>query len=350
MTAPATAPRARALPPRAQPPRAGGAGATTPCVTPLVAGAPVDPGAEGRRPLRWWREVLVVLAFYGAYSWVRGRFGSGAAGPDAAFANARAVLAVEQRLGLPSELGLQRWFLAFPAAVRALNVFYGLFHFAFPVTVLVVLARRAPRTYRRARNALAATTALALVGFALFPLMPPRLLCACAGGAGTDYGYVDTLERIGGLWTFGSHGMSAVSNQYAAMPSLHFAWALWCALALRPVVRGRIGRTLLVAYPALTLLAIVVTANHFWLDAAGGAAIVVAGFGVAAVLPMWAGTPAGRRASTPGRLPVLVPGPGPVPALATAGAATSLPTPRHRRVVGQDRVTVMVVEPHQAIP
>lgn len=244
---------------------------------------PAPARSRDRNP-RWWREVITVVAFYCVYSFVRGQFGSSAVAPARALANANAVIGLEQRLGIANELAVQRWFLQWPAVVRGLDIFYGMFHFAVPIAVLVLLYRRAPARYRQWRNVLAATTGLALVGFSLFPLMPPRLLCACPYGAGTDYGFVDTLDRFGGLWSFGSHGMSAVSNQYAAMPSLHFAWALWSAVAVWPVVRRRVPRLVVAAYPTLTLVTIIVTANHFWLDAFGGAAVLAAGW-VLAVAP-----------------------------------------------------------------
>jgi hypothetical protein len=72
--------------------------------------------------------------------------------------------------------------------------------------------------------------------------------------------------------------MQSISNQYAAMPSLHFAWSTWCWLALRPVVHRRSLRLALAAYPWLTLFAIVVTANHYWIDAAGGALALGVGY------------------------------------------------------------------------
>jgi len=71
--------------------------------------------------------------------------------------------------------------------------------------------------------------------------------------------------------------MSKVSNQYAAMPSLHFAWSTWCALVLVPTVRRTWVRVLAASYPICTLFAIVVTGNHYWLDAAGGAVILALG-------------------------------------------------------------------------
>jgi hypothetical protein len=236
--------------------------------------------SRGNRPLRWWREVAVAATFYGIYSFVRGQFGSAALSTAQAAANANQIIDIERSLGIYNELVVQQWFLHAPSLVRAVNVFYGLFHFVAPIAVLVLLYRRAPGRYRRGRNTLAATTALALIGFCLYPLLPPRLLCDCPLGSGVDAGFVDTLTRFGGLWSFGSHGVGAVSNQYAAMPSLHFAWALFCAVTVHPLLRRRWTRSIAVLYPILTLVAIIVTANHFWLDAVGGAAVYAAGFGL----------------------------------------------------------------------
>jgi membrane-associated phospholipid phosphatase len=73
--------------------------------------------------------------------------------------------------------------------------------------------------------------------------------------------------------------MNAVSNQYAAMPSLHFAWSMWCALAVAPAMPNRVLRALMWCYPALTLVCIVVTGNHYLLDAVGGAATLALGYG-----------------------------------------------------------------------
>jgi hypothetical protein len=254
-------------------PRARPTGATSPVPG---ADAPVVDRPERRR-LRWHHEVVVVGVFYAIYSFVRGQFGSASASAAQAASNAQQIIGIERALGIYNELAVQQWFLATPALVRAVNVFYGLFHFVAPIAVLVLLYRRAPSLYRRGRNTLAATTALALIGFCLYPLMPPRLLCDCPLGSGTNEGFVDTLTQYGGLWSFGSHGVGAVSNQYAAMPSLHFAWALYCAVTLRPLLRRRWSRLAVAAYPFATLVAIVATANHFWLDAVAGAVVYGAG-------------------------------------------------------------------------
>jgi hypothetical protein len=287
-----------------------------------LAEDPTEPGAAGPVAPPVWREVILVLGFYGLYTLVRGQFGSAALSTDQALANAQAVMSVEQHLGIANELALQQWFLQWTWMIRAFNIFYGTFHFVVPIAVLVVLHRRDPGRYRRWRDSLAATTALALVGFSLFPLMPPRLLCECALGSGTASGFVDTLAEYGGLWSFGSHGVGAVSNQYAAMPSLHFAWALWCACALYPLARRRWARGVVVAFPVATLVVIVVTANHFWLDAVGGALVLGVGHLVSRAIELAVAGRRRRAAAGPGpdAVPVILvdvaPPPAPLPSIA----------------------------------
>ncbi|HYF46484.1 MAG TPA: phosphatase PAP2 family protein, partial [Acidimicrobiales bacterium] len=99
---------------------------------------------------------------------------------------------------------------------------------------------------------------------------------------------IDTLARYGGLWSFDSGAMERISNQYAAMPSLHFAWSTWTFLVLFPHLRHAASRLAIAAYPWLTLFAIIVTANHYWLDAVGGAVVLGAGVGLSWLL-RWAG-------------------------------------------------------------
>ncbi len=123
--------------------------------------------------------------------------------------------------------------------------------------------RSFPKRYPLWRNTLAFTTGFALIGFATFPLMPPRLLPV-------SYGFVDTLDKFGALWSFDSGAMHKISNQYAAMPSLHCAWAMWCLLVMWPQLKSGWARALLVLYPIATVYCIIVTANHYWLDAVGG--------------------------------------------------------------------------------
>lgn len=230
---------------------------------------------------RWWRELLIVGSFYLVYTWIRNQFGSAAVDADVAFANAEYMIDFERALGLYFEPELQRWFLEWDWFLRGWNIFYGTLHFVITVGVLVYLYLKRPVEYPRQRTTGLATTGIALAGFAIFPLMPPRLLGNCrVVGACVDSPYVDTMAEIGGIWSFDSGTMEAISNQYAAMPSLHFAWALWSLFALLPHLTRPSARLFMLAYPWLTLFAIVVTANHYWIDAAGGGVVFLAGWAI----------------------------------------------------------------------
>ena len=266
-------------------------------ITPIAPAA--DPAAvRDRLGLRWWKEALYILAFYLIYSAIRNQFGSAAVAPAVALDNALRVIDVERFLGLYFEEAVQGWFVtavrggyefAFVGARQIMqfwNVFYGTLHFLVTGFALVWLFRRFPADYPTWRNTLAFTTGLALIGFSVFPLMPPRLLtdCGAFGACLESFSYVDSLADIGGLWSFDSGAMQSVSNQYAAMPSLHFAWSAWSFLVLFPRVRHRWARVLVSLYPLLTLWAIVVTANHFWLDAVGGALVLAAGYAIGSTL------------------------------------------------------------------
>lgn len=266
--------------------------------------------------LRWWREVLYIVLVYVGYSAVRNQFGSGAGtsvDPDPAFHHAKAVIQVQRNIGLYFEDRLQQWYLDLPldGLIRLWNVYYGVLHFVVAAFALVLLFRKAPERYRLWRNTLAATTLLALVGFATFSLMPPRLLddpgiyggCqvyadttpealeargVAAGEAPCDeFGYVDTIAEFGGWASFGSDEMAAVSNQYAAMPSMHIGWSTWCALVLVPLARRRWLRWLAISYPVLTLFDIMVTGNHYWIDGLAGLACLALGYVVALAATAW---------------------------------------------------------------
>jgi hypothetical protein len=95
------------------------------------------------------------------------------------------------------------------------------------------------------------------------------------------------MAEYGGLWSFDSGLMESLSNQYAAMPSLHFAWALWSWLAIKKHLVSRTSRIAIASYPSLTLFAIIVTANHYWIDAVGGVVVLGAGYYLGIKLNSW---------------------------------------------------------------
>ena len=230
------------------------------------------PGDQPAYRLRWWHEIAYVVGFYGIYTLVR-NLGLGAGSARTAFENARHIIEIERFLGTFHEQTIQALFLPWRTFITVLNIFYGTAHFVVTIGALVWMYRRRPDRYPLWRNTLMATTALALIGFLAFPLAPPRLL-------GYSYGFVDTLRDIGGLWSFETGAMRKISNQYAAMPSLHFAWSAWSACVLYPMARRWFWKGLAALYPAATLFAIVVTANHYWIDALGGAAVLAGGYAI----------------------------------------------------------------------
>lgn len=224
------------------------------------------------RSLYWWVEIAAVVTFYFVYSAIRN---ANQGSTTEAFENARRIIDLQRNLGFYVEETLQDWALHFKPLVIACNYFYGSLHFVVTIGAALFLYHRFSDDYPRFRNTLGITTAMALIGFVTFPLMPPRLLPAAT------YGFVDTLARYPTFWSFNSGAMSEISNQYAAMPSVHVAWATWCALVLVPRVHTRWARGLANAYPIATVVVIVLTGNHYLLDAVGGLAILGIGYVIA---------------------------------------------------------------------
>jgi hypothetical protein len=154
--------------------------------------------------------------------------------------------------------------------VLGANYYYGSLHFIVTIFAGIFLYRRFSDDYPRYRNMLAIATGLALIGFTLYPLAPPRMF--------PHLGFVDTLLKDPAFWSFDSGGAQKVSNQFAAMPSVHIAWAGWCALVLGPRLKNKTAAALAWAYPFVTVFVIVITANHYFLDAVGGVVILAVGW------------------------------------------------------------------------
>jgi len=243
--------------------------------------------------LYWWAEIAMIAIFYAVYSAIRN---ADAEHPRLAYEHAKQLIGWQQTLGIYHEKTLNDWALHFRPLVIAANYFYGSLHFVVTIGVGIFLFRKWPNDYPRWRNTLAVATTLALIGFRFWPLMPPRLLDAYPQfHPGVTYGFVDTLAKYPTFWTFNSGAMKSLSNQFAAMPSVHCAWALWCACALVPRLRHTWAKWLAAFYPVMTVTVIIITANHYFLDAVGGFTILGVGYVVARLL-----TRAGRGAPVRG--------------------------------------------------
>jgi hypothetical protein len=185
-----------------------------------------------------------------------------------AFTNARRIVSLEQVLGIAWEQSLQRAFLAMPDLVTALNIFYFVGHFLFTGIFFFWLYHRSRDGFRSFRDGFLVATAIAVVIHWLFPTAPPRL---------AEDGIEDTLRVLSGI-DIGSPTSSALSNPVAAVPSLHAAYALGVGIGLLRYARSPLVRFAGAIYPPLVVLTIVVTGNHFVLDALAGIAVLGLGF------------------------------------------------------------------------
>ncbi|MFC8584961.1 phosphatase PAP2 family protein [Streptomyces sp. NPDC057217] len=243
------------------------------------------PGAAPRPPLP--RELLLVTALFLVYKFGR-LFANGH--ETRAFRNADRVWDAERALHLPGEGAVQQLLMHGEPLVRAANTYYAAVHFPATVAFLVWLYLRRPDHYLWSRRALALLTAAALALHLLMPLAPPRMLAAA--------GLVDTA-RVYGPSVYGAvPETDSMANQFAAMPSLHFGWALMVAIGLIAATRSR-WRALWLLHPLVTLLVIVGTANHYWFDALAAAALLgLALLAVRAPGPRTAPPPVRRRPKT----------------------------------------------------
>src|SRR5882724_7678523 len=205
------------------------------------------------------RELALVAVLGAVYEYI-GKHMVQAGG--AAASHALSVVSAERALGLFHEQAVQALFIRWDTVTDAFNAYYGGTHFLIPAVALAWLLLRHPERYARARTSLAVATAAGFVCFWLYPVAPPRLLPG-------SFGIADTL-RNAGPGHVESTLITTAGDQYASMPSLHVAWAVWVALALYPVVRHQLPRVLVAAYSVVTTLVVVATGNHFFLDAVAG--------------------------------------------------------------------------------
>ncbi|MCX4762390.1 phosphatase PAP2 family protein [Streptomyces sp. NBC_01275] len=233
------------------------------------------PGTEAasRTRLRWWTELPLILLVYACYS--AGRL-LARGDVSAAVDHGLAILRVEKALRLNAEHPLNRLFTQHAWLGVPADFWYASLHYVVTPAILVWLFRSRSAHYRAARTWLMTSTFMGLIGFTLLPTCPPRLLTA-------GHGFVDTMAQYSSYGWWGGEasaprGMGGMTNQYAAMPSLHVGWALWCGVMLWRHGGTRTAKTAGVLYPLLTTVVVMGTANHYFLDAAAGAAVMGVGF------------------------------------------------------------------------
>jgi hypothetical protein len=217
---------------------------------------------------RWlpngWLDALRQLALfagaYYAYRLVRG-FVDGQAG--VAFENARNLVNFERTLGLFFEPGLQAWARGEEWLLTAANWMYVNSHFIVTTTFLLWLYIARNQAFYYVRNMFMVSMALALVGYMAFPTAPPRFM--------PEWGFTDSVASFVGESAESS--ANVLYNPFAAVPSMHVAFALMIAVPAVFLVRNRALRALWALYPLVVSFVVVVTANHFWIDAVLGALV-----------------------------------------------------------------------------
>jgi len=213
-------------------------------------GWPLRPNGGRPRPVP---ELVLIAVLFGIYK--LGRLAADGRVSEA-FGNAHRVWDLERTLDLPSELDVQHGLLQSHALIHVANSYYAYVHFPATALFLLWVYLRRPGHYRWVRWVIVALTGAGLALHLLVPLAPPRML----GGTGL----VDTA-RLYGPSVYGSPQTDTISNQYAAMPSLHIGWALIIAIGIIVCARTR-WRWLALLHPLLTVAVVVGTANHYWLD------------------------------------------------------------------------------------
>ncbi|WP_328846267.1 bifunctional glycosyltransferase 87/phosphatase PAP2 family protein [Streptomyces sp. NBC_00258] len=223
-------------------------------------------------------ELLLIRVGYSAYQQVRlaATGGTNTGGRATAEEHGEQIHAIEKFLHIDVERWVNHAVVDVPWLQSFFDFYYTSFHFVVPLSVLGILYVRRPADYRWARAALGFATLFALVGFWLYPLAPPRLM--------PGLGFIDTVHGVQDFSQPDYGTLTALTNQYAAMPSLHFGWSLWCGLVIAILAPKWWMKALGLLHPLFTVSAIVATANHWVLDAAGGAAVVGAGFALTYLL------------------------------------------------------------------
>ena len=223
--------------------------------------------ADGRAPL--WIELAIVAWLFWLYDVINDFAPIRHA---LAFANARGVLHFERSLGVSPELAINHWLAAHATIALIASYDYFFAHAVVTFAVLVLLWWRLPKRYIRLRTLLVIINLIAFVVFWRYPLAPPRLF--------PGLGYIDVIARAHALVSWHSGALVHDADQFAAMPSLHVAWALWSAIGIWNLTRRAVIRMLALAYPLLTCFVVLGTGNHYLVDVLAGAGTVALAFAV----------------------------------------------------------------------
>lgn len=219
------------------------------------------------RPHAGPAELAAIVLLYAVYELGRG-FGD--ATLQAAQANTARIVELEQSLGVFFEGAVQNWASGIPSLPTFLGLAYVSLHLGATGATMVWLHVRHRERFALVRNALVIATGLSLVAYTVFPAAPPRL---------AGLGFVDTVTAHTHV-NLSSDLLGSLYNPFAAVPSMHFGYALLVGIVLATTASNRWVRLIGALYPPFMLFDIVATGNHFVFDAAAG--------GLVTVVSLWA--------------------------------------------------------------
>jgi hypothetical protein len=208
------------------------------------------------------RQFALFFAAYQGYSLVRG-FADEPGVAATAFDNARGIISLERTLGLFVEPSVQAWSSGSGVLIDAASWMYINAQTTVTVGALVWIYLMRNQSFYFVRNMMMTAMIIALVGYILYPTAPPRFF--------PEWGFLDSVSEFTGVEP-ASDGVNAMFNPYAAVPSMHVAFALMIGWSLAQLVTNRVARTFWWAYPFLVSYVIVATGNHFVMDGILGAA------------------------------------------------------------------------------
>jgi hypothetical protein len=213
-------------------------------------------------PLDAARQIALFVGAYFAYALVRG-YADEPGVAATAFANARGIISLERTLNIFVEPSVQAWSYGSGLLVDGASWVYINAQTSVTVGALLWMYLFRNESFYFVRNMMLTAMAVALVGYIVFPTAPPRFF--------PEWGFLDSVSEFTGVEP-ASDGVSAVFNPYAAIPSMHVAFALMIGWSLAQLVQGRVARAAWWAYPVIVTYVIVATGNHFLMDAVLGAA------------------------------------------------------------------------------
>ena len=216
-------------------------------------------------PTRFWGELIIVLWLYFLYDIINN---FSPVNEVSALRHAESILRVERALRLDIEKSTNAWLVQREFYGSVLANFYNLAHIWITLGIIVFLWLKRRALYADLRNSLVLFNLIGFAVFWMYPVAPPRMLD----------GFTDVVEQTGAISSFHSGTLAPTANQYAAMPSLHIAWAIWCVVAVYQMLPGRGWRIVAWIHLSLTVVAVVTTANHFVLDLVGGVITALVGF------------------------------------------------------------------------